>query len=1154
MELELYNYQNDAIKFVLDNIDISDVLLAAAPNAGKTIMTAYVIQHFVQNNKRVLCSVHGTNVLKRQFYDSICDIVGYDKVSIYDITDISLYNPGKLVQIMIYQNKKQMEECVDKYGIFDYLVVDEAHKFYENTDSMNIIVNNFVNGNHLLLTGSPAIFKDKVNEGSLAAKYISASLIESTQPGQYDKEILLDVVMNDVSLSVDDYNTIGEVCKKSEKKLINNALVLDAVLVGDFGKTIIYVKRQQQANDIKTYLKSRHIKTYISHSGNDKDSSNIKRFRENYTGIDNVVLIVVNRATEGFDDPNVSIIDMTYSKNIDLLYQLYSRAIRKRTNAIHKRYIKVIPNNGNSAEVNTHIMTAVLMLLRQENYVNFNGKNFSVPTFKPDAIRKPKSGVGYVKSYYTKKVIETNDINDNNIVIKSSENLVSVRDLVCNANFTIKIMKDDISYIIHEETFDNWQDSLSGEYKIIIEKITDTIDEDLLLETSLFSGIFFDIKDESYGHITRYATNKLSDVLREINVIDYFTDIEGYFALFRKENITNSIIWGDIYKTLCNRDDKKYHSSPWNLFYQTEKEFFEKCYNKQKYYDDKDGYFKLIRDEKISSGHAWTKKYKSLIERDGLRYHSNPWRDLYKQSPKNFFDECYPNKQDYYNNKEGYMKLIQNESITGSVCWNKIFQKLSKRDNVKYHSNPWHLFNMSQKDFFNECYPNRQDYYNDKEGYFELIKKNKITSNGIWCKNYKRLGIENGLKYRSEPWIFFNQTSKDFFEECFDKQDFYNDKEGYFKLLKKENIKGNNVWSGNYKRLSKRDGVRYRSNPWFLFNQSVKEFFGECYPEKKFFDDKEGYFKLIRANDITSNTSWNKIYKILSEHDDMIYHSTPWNLYNQSVKEFFEECYPNKQKHFDNKEGYFKLIRRHEITGYTGWKRMYKRLCKQDALKYYANPWDNFKQTSKEFFAEYREWLENNPKKEREYQPVYLGEFSEMNKTWNISNSKTTHTRLKEDISEWVNYHKLYSDARKNWGEIPYKVIANKIKARPEWIVADFGCGENLLSKEINNQVYAFDHIAIDDAVISCDISQTPLANESIDVAVLSLALMGSNHLDYIKEAYRTLKHMGILLISEPSNRWMDKIDEFQQSIEDIGFTFSIEYSDKFIYITSIKK
>jgi hypothetical protein len=39
----------------------------------------------------------------------------------------------------------------------------------------------------------------------------------------------------------------------------------------------------------------------------------------------------------------------------------------------------------------------------------------------------------------------------------------------------------------------------------------------------------------------------------------------------------------------------------------------------------------------------------------------------------------------------------------------------------------------------------------------------------------------------------------------------------------------------------------------------------------------------------------------------------------------------------------------------------------------------------------------------------------------------------------------------------------------------------------------------------------------------LSLALWGSNCLDYLKEAHRILEDDGILIIIEPSGRWLEE-------------------------------
>ena len=112
-----------------------------------------------------------------------------------------------------------------------------------------------------------------------------------------------------------------------------------------------------------------------------------------------------------------------------------------------------------------------------------------------------------------------------------------------------------------------------------------------------------------------------------------------------------------------------------------------------------------------------------------------------------------------------------------------------------------------------------------------------------------------------------------------------------------------------------------------------------------------------------------------------------------------------------------------------------------------------------------------------------------------------------------------------------------------------------------NNKVYSFDHVAIDSSVIACDMAHTPLENESIDIAVFSLALWGNNYEDYFKEAYRLMTYDGLMYIAEPSSSYTD--DERKSLINMLknnGFTVVMNGSQmwedrgKFFYITVMKK
>lgn len=83
----------------------------------------------------------------------------------------------------------------------------------------------------------------------------------------------------------------------------------------------------------------------------------------------------------------------------------------------------------------------------------------------------------------------------------------------------------------------------------------------------------------------------------------------------------------------------------------------------------------------------------------------------------------------------------------------------------------------------------------------------------------------------------------------------------------------------------------------------------------------------------------------------------------------------------------------------------------------------------------------------------------------------------------------------------------NKHIFRPaSYIVADFGCGEAKLATSVQQTVKSFDLVALNKNVIACDMANVPLKDNSIDVAVYCLSLMGVNIKDYLLEASRVLK------------------------------------------------
>lgn len=165
------------------------------------------------------------------------------------------------------------------------------------------------------------------------------------------------------------------------------------------------------------------------------------------------------------------------------------------------------------------------------------------------------------------------------------------------------------------------------------------------------------------------------------------------------------------------------------------------------------------------------------------------------------------------------------------------------------------------------------------------------------------------------------------------------------------------------------------------------------------------------------------------------------------------------------------------------------------------------------------------------------GDFARINNRWYGSDSAKTHTRLEANPEEWAHYHTLYRDLRKSWEVVPFQEEIRWLEQREGLEVGDFGCGEALIAAAVSqrHRVHSFDHVAINPTVHACDIAAVPLDDESLDVAIFCLSLMGTNFTDYIREAHRCLALDGELHIWEPASYFQDEA-AFCADLQRLGF------------------
>jgi superfamily II DNA or RNA helicase len=183
------------------------------------------------------------------------------------------------------------------------------------------------------------------------------------------------------------------------------------------------------------------------------------------------------------------------------------------------------------------------------------------------------------------------------------------------------------------------------------------------------------------------------------------------------------------------------------------------------------------------------------------------------------------------------------------------------------------------------------------------------------------------------------------------------------------------------------------------------------------------------------------------------------------------------------------------------------------------------------------------------------GDFSKMNNRWYASASDSTHARLASNPEEWAHYHTMYRQLRESWPVVPYKEEIRWLSEREGLVVGDFGCGEAFIAAAVSDrhQVHSFDHVAINDSVVACDIAHVPLDSGALDVAIFCLSLMGANFTDYVREGHRCLRLDGRLHIWEPAG-YFDDVTKFCSKLGRLGFdVMAPETEGAFVRIAALR-
>ncbi len=191
-------------------------------------------------------------------------------------------------------------------------------------------------------------------------------------------------------------------------------------------------------------------------------------------------------------------------------------------------------------------------------------------------------------------------------------------------------------------------------------------------------------------------------------------------------------------------------------------------------------------------------------------------------------------------------------------------------------------------------------------------------------------------------------------------------------------------------------------------------------------------------------------------------------------------------------------------------------------------------------------------------QKLISARFRHLNETLYTKPSGHSLSLFQENPEMFNEYHEGFRRQVEVWPENPVDSYINNIKTRgkirgpqrrkagdnkaeeslqaevtplPQTggtsIIADLGCGDAALAtalqpmkKKLHLKIHSFDLHSPSPLVTKADIANLPLADGSVDIAIFCLALMGTNWIDFIEEAFRILRWKGELWIAEIKSRF----------------------------------
>lgn len=166
--------------------------------------------------------------------------------------------------------------------------------------------------------------------------------------------------------------------------------------------------------------------------------------------------------------------------------------------------------------------------------------------------------------------------------------------------------------------------------------------------------------------------------------------------------------------------------------------------------------------------------------------------------------------------------------------------------------------------------------------------------------------------------------------------------------------------------------------------------------------------------------------------------------------------------------------------------------------------------------------------------------FRWLNESLYTEDSGKSFELFQNDPSLFQAYHTGFRSQASAWPITPVDECCGYIlkNLKSGSAIGDFGCGDAKIAQQMKDKmkVHSFDLVSLNPLVTACTIADVPLADKTLDFAVFSLSLMGTDWPKFVAEAQRCLKTGGVLYIAEVQSR----IPEFQKFVDGFKKAFQV--------------